>query len=36
LCDDDTGARDDNREHVLIAMRINPDHVVHLICKHLD
>ena len=34
--DNDTGTSDDNREHVLIAMRINPDHVVHFICKHLD
>src|SRR6266545_4499507 len=34
--DNDTGTGNDNREHVLIAMRINSDQVVHFICKHLD
>src|SRR5438128_1364526 len=34
--DNDTVTGNDNREHVLIAMRINSDHVVHFICKHLD
>jgi hypothetical protein len=34
LRDNDTGPRDDNREHMLIAMRVDTDHVIHLICKH--
>jgi hypothetical protein len=25
----------DNREHVLIAVCVNPEHVIHLVCKHL-
>jgi hypothetical protein len=29
-----TSRRSDDREHVLIAMRINADDVIHLICKH--
>jgi len=26
--------RRDDREHVLVAVRVNADHVTHLICKH--
>jgi hypothetical protein len=28
------GRRDDNHQEMLVAMRINPDYVLHLICKH--
>ena len=27
-------SRYDNREHVLIAVWVDPDHVIHLVCKH--
>src|SRR5439155_26939236 len=32
--DDRTRRRDNNREHVLIPMRVHTDHVIQLICKH--
>jgi hypothetical protein len=31
--DDRTRRRDNNREHVLIPMRVHADHVIHLVCK---
>jgi len=30
----DTGRRDHNRQRVLVSMRVDTDHVIHLICKH--
>jgi len=35
LRDHDTGRRGDNRQHVLVPVRIDPDHVIHLVCKHI-
>jgi hypothetical protein len=32
--DDRTRRRDNDREHVLIPMRVHADHVIQLICKH--
>ena len=32
--DDRTRRRDNNREHVLIPMCVDADHVIQLICKH--
>ena len=29
-----THRRDNDREHVLIPMRVDTDHVIQLICKH--
>jgi hypothetical protein len=36
LRDDRTRWRDDDREHMLVAVRVDTDHVVHLLCKHHD
>ena len=36
LRDDRTRWRDDDRERVLVAVRVDTDHVVHLLCKHPD
>ena len=30
----DTGCRDHNRQRVLVAVRVDTNHVIHLICKH--
>src|SRR6266508_4609275 len=30
-----TARRNNDREHMLIAVRVDADHVIHLICKHL-
>src|SRR6266566_2927817 len=32
--DNRTRRRDNDRQHVLIAMRVNTDHVIQLICNH--
>jgi hypothetical protein len=34
LRDNRTRRRDDDRENALIAVRVDADHVIHLICKH--
>jgi hypothetical protein len=34
LRDNSTRRRDDDRKHVLITVRVDADHVIHLICKH--
>ncbi len=34
LRDNSTRRRRDHRQHVLIPVRVNADHVVQLICKH--
>jgi hypothetical protein len=34
LRDHGPARRYDNREHVLITVCVNPDHVIHLVCKH--
>jgi hypothetical protein len=34
LRDNRTRWRNHNREHMLIAVRVDTDHVIHLICKH--
>jgi hypothetical protein len=34
LRNNDTGCRDHNSERVLVSVRVDTDHVVHLICKH--
>src|SRR5581483_12491502 len=36
LRDHRAGVRVDNRKRVLSAMRVDADHVVHLLCKHPD
>ncbi len=36
LCDERTRWHDDDRERVLVAVRVDTDHVVHLLCKHPD
>jgi len=34
LRDNRTRRRNHNREHMLIAVRVDTNHVIHLICKH--
>jgi len=29
-----TTRRDNDREHMLVAVRVDADHIIHLICKH--
>lgn len=36
LRDQGTRRRDDNREHVLIAMGVDTDDVIQFVCKHPD
>ena len=36
LCNHGTRGRDDDRERVLIAVRVHTDHVIHLVCKASD
>ena len=35
LRDDRTSRRGNNRQHVLIALRVDAHHVIHLVCDHL-
>jgi hypothetical protein len=36
LSHDRTGWGGDDRERVLVAVRVNTDDVIHLVCKHPD
>jgi hypothetical protein len=36
LRDERTCCRDYDREHMFVAVRVDTDHVVHLLCKHPD